>query len=110
MRLTSHDLGVEFYLPPSPARDRLIRKIFTSGNDNATQSDDALAVTLQMIASIFREQPTPALAPSEAVPEKPPIRLAAEIAARAHDLAAWDADTLAELWQADAGSREGRAA
>jgi cellulose synthase (UDP-forming) len=114
VRVTDDGLGLEFYLLPSPARDRLICKIFTSGNDSATQIDDALTVTLQMVASIFRDQPAPALAPPEAEsgaePEAPPAWLTAEIAARAHDLAAWDADTLAELWQARAGSGEDRAA
>jgi hypothetical protein len=39
-----------------------------------------------------------------------PARLVAEIAARAHDLSAWDADTLAELWEVSSGSGGGDAA
>ena len=103
-------LGLVFHLPPSPTRDRMIVKIFTGGRDNTTHSDDALAITLQMVASIFRDQPAPAPTQPEAEPEAPPARLTDEISAREHDLAAWDMDTLAELWEAQAGSRESRAA
>jgi hypothetical protein len=51
--------AVEFHLPSSPLRDRIIRKIFTGGHDNTTRNDDALTITLQMIASIFRDQSAP---------------------------------------------------
>jgi hypothetical protein len=114
VRVTGNELGMVLHLPPSPIRDRLIVKIFTGGHDNTTQNDDAIAVSMQMVASIFRDQPAPAPARPEtrtqAPPETPPTWLIAEITAREHDLAAWDMDTLAELWEARAGSREGRTA
>jgi cellulose synthase (UDP-forming) len=114
VRASGRDLGLVFHLPPSPARDRMICKIFTSGHDNTTQNDDALTITLEMIASIFRDQPAPlpAAAPTNhaSETEAPPARLMAEIVARAHDLSAWDMDTLTELRQAHSHSGEGRAA
>jgi cellulose synthase (UDP-forming) len=110
VRAADRELGLVFHLPPSPARDRMIRKIFTGGHDNTTRNDDALALSLQMIGTIFRDQPAPAPARPWAAPEPPPARLVAEIAARAHDLSAWDADTLAELWEVSSGSGGGDAA
>lgn len=110
VRNSGTEASLAFHLPPSPVRDRLIRKIFTGGHDNATRSDDALAVTMQMIASIFRDQPVAAPAGIAATPEAPPARLLSEIAARAFDLSTWDADTIAEIRQAHSGIREGRAA
>ncbi|MFQ5566808.1 MAG: glycosyltransferase family 2 protein, partial [Paracoccaceae bacterium] len=110
VRTAGSDLGMVFHLPPSPTRDRLIRKIFTGGYDNATRADDALTVTMHMVGSIFREQPGPTRVQPAAAPETPPAGLLAEIAARARDLTAWNDDALAELWEARSGSSDGRAA
>jgi cellulose synthase (UDP-forming) len=110
MRSAGQDLGLLFHLPPSPERGRMIVKTFTSGYDNTTQSDDALTISMHMIASIFREQPIPVPAELEAQPAVPPGRLTAEIAARARDIAAWDHDTLAELWEAHSASGGDKAA
>lgn len=85
-------MAVRFHLPPSTARDRLIRKIFTVGRDNTTANDDALAITLRMLASIFRAPATPAT-PERPTPQSaPPAKLIAEIAARARDNAMWDTE------------------
>jgi len=105
-----HELGLVFHLPPSPTRDRMICKIFAGGHDNTTRNDDALTLSLQMVGTIFRNQPAPAPARPAVAPEVPPTRLIAAIAARAHDLSAWDADTLAELWNVGSGSGDDRAA
>ncbi|MEE8456080.1 MAG: glycosyltransferase [Limibaculum sp.] len=110
VRAADRDLGLVFHLPPSPTRSRLIRKIFTGGHDNTTHNDDALTISMQMIGSIFRDQPAPAPVAPEAAPEAPPPRLMAEIAARARDLSTWDDDTLAETWEAHPGSGGGKAA
>jgi cellulose synthase (UDP-forming) len=110
VRAGDRDLGLVFHLPPSATRDRLIRKIFTGGHDNTTRSDDQLAISMQMIGSIFRHHQVPTPAAPEAAPEAPPARLLAEIAARARDLSTWDDDTLAELREARPGSDDGRAA
>ncbi len=84
-------MAVEFRLPPSEARDRLIRRIFTSGADNETHNDDALTVTLGMIASIFRDPPA-AAAPATDGSWAPPPDLLAEIAVRRADTEAWIED------------------
>ena len=110
VRAADRDLGLVFHLPPSPTRARLIRKIFTGGHDNTTHNDDVLTISMQMIGSIFRDQPVPAPVAPEAAPEAPPPRLMAEIAARARDLSTWDDDTLAETWEAHSGSGDGKAA
>ncbi len=110
VRAVGRGLGLVFHLPASATRDRLIRKIFTGGNDNNTQNDDVLTISMQMIGSIFRDQPAPAPARPEASPEVPPARLLAEIAARASDLSTWDDDTLAETWEAHPESDDGKAA
>ena len=110
VRAADRDLGLVFHLPPSPTRSRLIRKIFTGGHDNTTHNDDALTISMQMIGSIFRDQPVPAPVAPEAAPDAPPPRLMAEIAARARDLSTWDDDTLAETWEAHSGSGDGKAA
>ncbi len=110
VRAADRDLGLVFHLPPSPTRARLIRKIFTGGHDNTTHNDDVLTISMQMIGSIFRDQPVPAPAAPEPAPEAPPARLMAEIAARARDLSTWDDDTLAETWEAHPGSGDGKAA
>ncbi|MHA1529499.1 MAG: PilZ domain-containing protein, partial [Alphaproteobacteria bacterium] len=110
VRRMGNELGMIFHLPLSPTRDRLIRKIFTGGYDNATRADDQLEISMQMIGSIFRHQPAPAPAAPEAAPETPPARLLAEIDARARDQAAWDDDALAEIRAAHPGSGGDRAA
>jgi cellulose synthase (UDP-forming) len=110
IRRVGSDLGMIFHLPPSPTRDRLIRKIFTGGYDNTTRGDDQMAISAQMIGSIFRDQPVPAPARPEAAPETPPARLLTGIAARARDLSTWDEDALAELGEAHPGSGGGEAA
>ena len=98
VRAQPKNVGLCFDLPPSRLRDRMIRKIFTGGHDNATRNDDALEITLQMIASIFRDQnrteaPT---ATTPAGPPRPPDWLLAEIAQREASLAAFEADLWAE--------------
>jgi len=110
MRAARREMGLLFHLPACPVRDRMLVKIFTSGYDNTTQNDDALTITLRMVASIFRDQPAPAIAGPEVPAEAPPARLMAEIAERAHDIAAWDRDTLAELWEAQSASGGDKAA
>ncbi|MHA1108276.1 MAG: PilZ domain-containing protein, partial [Alphaproteobacteria bacterium] len=110
VRRVGNELGMIFHLPLSPTRDRLIRKIFTGGYDNTTRADDQLAISMQMISSIFRHHQAPAPAAPDAAPETPPARLIAEIAARASDLSNWDGDILAELWQAHSGPGGGKAA
>ena len=98
VRAQPGNLGLCFDLPHSRIRDRMIRKIFTGGHDNATRNDEALEITLQMIASIFRDQgrnaSQAAAAPAE--PPRPPDWLLAEIAAREASLAAFEADLRAE--------------
>jgi len=94
VRSDARRVALAFHLPPSAVRDRLIRRIFTSGVDNETHNNDAVAITLGMLASIFRDppaRPAPAAGPSA-----PPPGLLAEIEARAHDLVPWDADTADE--------------
>jgi len=50
MRAGEADVGVRFDFPEgSPARDALIRRLFTEGLDNSTHNDDALGVALGMI-------------------------------------------------------------
>ena len=110
VRVAGRDLSLVFHLPPSATRDRLIRKIFTGGYDNTTRNNDQLAISVQMIGSIFRDQPAPARTASEAAPATPPAALIAEIAARARDLSIWDDDALAELWEAQPESGDGKAA
>lgn len=48
------ELGVEFDLPVSLKRDRLIAKLFTEGRDNSCHTRDAWSVTWRMIARIAR--------------------------------------------------------
>jgi cellulose synthase (UDP-forming) len=110
VRAADRELGLIFHLPPSPTRDRMICKIFTGGHDNTTRNDDALTISLQMIGTIFRDQPAPAPARPDVARDVPPARLIAEIADRAHDLSAWDADTLAELWKVNAQPGDDKAA
>jgi cellulose synthase (UDP-forming) len=110
VRAANGELGLAFHLPLAPTRDRMIRKIFTGGHDNTTRNDDALAISLQMIGAIFRDQPAPAPIRTHPVPDAPPARLISEIAARADDVLAWDADTLAELWQTNSALGGGKAA
>ena len=93
VRAGGTDLAVAFHLPPSALRDRLIRKIFTGGADNETHNSDALAITLGMLASIFRDPPATKAA-EESEPAAPPPWLVASIAERAADLASWDADAI----------------
>jgi len=110
VRKMGNELGMIFHLPLSPTRDRLIRKIFTGGYDNTTRADDQLAISMQMIGSIFRHHQGPAPAPPDAAPEAPPARLIDEIAARTSDLSAWDADAFAEIGEAHPESGGGKAA
>ncbi|MCW5751463.1 MAG: glycosyltransferase [Alphaproteobacteria bacterium] len=49
-------LGLRFELPPSPERDLLIRKIFTSGVNTPEANVSGLAVTLGLLGRIFTLQ------------------------------------------------------
>lgn len=105
-------LGLAFDLPASPLRDRLIRKIFAGGHDNTTHNNDALGITLGMLASIFSNPaaaPEPASGPAVAAAPAPPAWLLDRIAAWAKDQAEWDTDLQAELRAAEA-TRGGKAA
>jgi cellulose synthase (UDP-forming) len=103
VRRNSQALGMRFNLQPSPERDRLIRKIFTTGLDNTTANDDAFIITVAMLSSIFRSPSKPA-APQGAGTESgqtadrqaPPPALLAEIEARSRDIERWDADLASE--------------
>ncbi|MDH3666900.1 MAG: glycosyltransferase [Paracoccaceae bacterium] len=88
-------LRLQFSLPPSRTRDRVIRKVYTGGCDNTVQNDDALEITLKLLTSIFRDttrgQAPPAPAGSVNAQEPvPPDWLSAEIAQHEADLAALD--------------------
>ncbi|MCW5731434.1 MAG: glycosyltransferase [Alphaproteobacteria bacterium] len=54
-RFADH-LGLRFELPPSPERDLLIRKIFTSGINTPEADVSGLAVTLGLLGRIFSLQ------------------------------------------------------
>ncbi len=88
-------LRLQFSLPPSRTRDRMIRKIYTGGCDNTVQNDDALEITLKLLISIFRDttsgQAPPAQAGTfDAQDPAPADWLATEILRHEADLAALD--------------------
>ena len=73
------ELAVEFDLPVSARRDRLIARLFTEGRDNSCHTLDAWSVTWRMIARILRSDN---VRPARAEPRGPvPDWLRTEVAA-----------------------------
>ncbi|MBK1667324.1 hypothetical protein CKO28_04685 [Rhodovibrio sodomensis] len=72
VRAGADRLGLRFYLPEAVRRDRLIRKLFTAGLDNATRNEDGWAIALGMLARIFG--PDPIGGPARPAPaSEPPL-------------------------------------
>jgi len=92
IRVREGNVGLRFHLPASPERDALIRKIFTGGYADPVQTEDAVEITLAMLASIFREQGSAAAPPPADAETEPPAWLADAIAAQAREFARWDRD------------------